>query len=445
MRINPRHSILVVDDESSMRLLLSGILEGEGYQVTPAPDGQTALELIRRRKYDLVLSDLRMPGLDGLSLLKLVKEQTPETAVIILTAYGSVENAVETMKAGAADYLTKPLKNPDELRLLVERVFGERRLRNQTEILLEEAGRQFPCNAVVTRHPAMQRALELVRQVASTDTTVLIQGESGTGKELIARCLHAASPRAREAFVAVNCAALAPALLESELFGHEKGAFTGAIARHLGRFERAHGGTLFLDEIGELDLSLQAKLLRVVQEKQFERVGGDKLISVDVRIVAATNRDLAELMRSRKFREDLYYRISAFPIHLPPLRERLEDIPALAEFLLNKIAARLGRSLKKLTPESMQALRNYSWPGNVRELENVLERALIVASSDLIIPQDLPFQSLVREEAPKTLAEVEKRTILAVLKANQGNQRQTADQLGISLRTLQYRLREYGL
>jgi DNA-binding NtrC family response regulator len=442
---NPRYSILIVDDESAMRLLLTGILEGEGYQVTHAPDGKIASELIQRRKFDLVLSDLRMPGLDGLSLLKLIKEQTPETILVMLTAYGSVESAVEAMKAGAADYLTKPLKNPDELRLLVKRIFSEKRIHNQVEIFQEETRRQFPCDALVTRHPSMQKALDLARQAAPTDTTVLIQGESGTGKELIARCIHAASLRAREAFIAVNCAALAPALLESELFGHEKGAFTGAITRHMGRFERAHGGTLFLDEIGELDPSLQVKLLRVLQEKQFERVGGNKLISVDIRIVAATNRELAELMRNRQFREDLYYRLSTFPIYLPPLRDRLEDIPDLAEFLIQKIAARLGRPPQKLRPESMLVLRNYPWPGNVRELENVLERALIVAPGDLIAPEDLPIQIPDKEMKIKTLAEIEKRAILAALEANHGHQRQTADQLGISLRTLQYRLREYGL
>jgi DNA-binding NtrC family response regulator len=445
MKKNPQYSILIVDDESAMRLFLCGVLEGEGYQTTPAQDGKEAGALLHKRKFDLVLSDVRMPGLDGLSLLRIIKEQSPETPVILLTAFGSVENAVEAMKAGATDYLAKPLKDPEELRLLVQRIFSEKRLRNQAEILQEETGRQFPCQTVVTRNSTMKRALDLARQVAATDTTVLIQGESGTGKELIARCIHEASPRAQEVFVAVNCASLAPTLLESELFGHEKGAFTGAVARHPGRFERAQGGTLFLDEIGEMDPSLQAKLLRVLQERQFERVGGDKLITVDVRIVAATNRDLQEAMRKKEFREDLYYRLSTFPIFLPPLRARIDDIPQLAEFLVAKAATRQGRNPKKLNPATLNALQKYAWPGNVRELENVMERALILAAAEEIIPADLPFPFEIPSSAPGTLAEIEKRAIRAALEDNQGHQRKTAEQLGISLRTLQYRLKEYGL
>jgi DNA-binding NtrC family response regulator len=438
-----RHSVLIVDDEASMRLLLQAILEGEGCQVTPAQNGKEASELIQRRKFDLIISDARMPQMDGMELLKLVREQAPETPVVILTAFGSIESAVEAMKLGAADYLTKPLQHPDELRRLVERVFAERLLRNQNAILQEETQEIFPCRSVITRNPAMQQALKFAMQAASTDTTVLILGESGTGKELLARCIHAGSRRAEKVFVPVNCAALAPTLLESELFGHEKGAFTGAVTQHTGRFERAHGGTLFLDEIAELDLSLQSKLLRVLEERQFERVGGSKIIYTDVRILAATNRDLREAIQQKAFREDLYYRLNVFPLHLPPLRERKEDIVPLADSLVAKAARKLGRAAKPLSQQAVSILQRYPWPGNVRELENVIERAMIVSSGVQIVPADFPFDLTYLEPTPTTLAEIEKQAILAALRANGGHHKKTAEQLGISLRTLQYRLKEY--
>jgi DNA-binding NtrC family response regulator len=437
------HSILIVDDEASMRLLLQAILEGEGYEVTPAQNGKEAASLIQRRKFDLIISDARMPQMDGMELLKLIREQAPETPVVILTAFGSIENAVEAMKMGAVDYLTKPLQNPDELRLLASRILNEKLLHNQNAILEEENRKLFPCESVITRNPAMKQALELAGQVAATETTVLIQGESGTGKELLARCIHTNSPRAGKVFVPVNCAALAPTLLESELFGHEKGAFTGAVAQHLGRFERAHGGTLFLDEIGELDLGLQSKLLRVLEGKQFERVGGAKTISTDVRILAATNRDLKEAAQQKKFREDLYYRLSVFPIYLPPLRERREDIVLLSDFLAVKVARKLGRPAKPISEEARNFLESYSWPGNVREMENVIERAMIVSKGEKIIPDDLPFPLPGKDSITRNLAEVEKQVILAALRENSGHHKKTADQLGISLRTLQYRLKQY--
>jgi two-component system, NtrC family, response regulator AtoC len=439
-----RHSILIVDDESSMRLFLSSVLEGEGYQVTPAANGKEAVELIRRRRFDLIVSDVRMPELGGMELLKLVKEQSPETPVVILTAFGSIESAVEAMKLGAADYLTKPLQSPDEVRMVAARLLSVKLIQNQNAILQEESQKAFPCTSVVTRNPALQAALDLAAQVAPTETTVLLLGESGTGKELLARCIHAGSRRAEKVFVPVNCAALAPALLESELFGHEKGAFTGAVSQHVGRFERAHGGTLFLDEIGELDLGLQSKLLRVLETRQFERVGGTRIIDTDVRIVAATNRDLKEAIQQRKYREDLYYRLNVFPIHLPPLRERREDILPLADFLAAKSARKLGRTAKPLSPEAAGILQRYPWPGNVREMENVIERAMIVSSHEQILPQDLPFDLTLNEPLPTTLAEIEKQAILAALRANGGHHKKAADQLGISLRTLQYRLKEYG-
>ena len=290
----------------------------------------------------------------------------------------------------------------------------------------------------------MQAALELATQAAPTDTTVLLLGESGTGKELLARCIHAGSRRAEKVFVPINCAALAPTLLESELFGHRKGAFTGADELRIGLCEVADGGTLFLDEIGELDLGLQSKLLRVLETRQFERVGGARIIDTDVRIVAATNRDLKEAIQQRKYREDLYYRLNVFPIHLPALRERREDILPLADFLAAKSARKLGRAAKPFSPEAAGILQRYPWPGNVREMENVIERAMIVSSHEQILPQDLPFDLTLNEPMPTTLAEIEKQAILAALRANGGHHKKTADQLGISLRTLQYRLKEYG-
>ncbi|MEW5974817.1 MAG: sigma-54 dependent transcriptional regulator [Acidobacteriota bacterium] len=438
-----RHSVLVVDDESAMRLLLVSILEGEGYAVTPAQNGREALQLIQKRKFDLILTDVRMPEMDGIRLLSAIREQSPETPTVILTAFGSVEDAVQAMKLGAADYLTKPLGNPDELRLLVSRLLGQRLLCNQNAVLNEDAQHEFPCRSMVTRNTAMQRAIDMAIQVAGADTTVLVLGESGTGKELLARCIHAHSTRADKAFVPVNCAALAPSLLESELFGHEKGAFTGAIAQHIGRFERAHGGTLFLDEIGELDPGLQSKLLRVLQEREFERVGGSRIISVDVRIVAASNRDLKKAVQEGGYREDFYYRVSVFPIQLPPLKERREDVEPLTESFLNRISRRLGKPSKRLAPSAQKMLRDYDWPGNVRELENVLERALIIARGHSIQPEDLPLEEAL-QVSPRTLAEIEKDAILRALGENDGHHRKTAEQLGISLRTLQYRLKDYA-
>ena len=324
-------SILVVDDEPAMRLLLSSVLKEEGHDVTAAASGEEALQLIAKRHYHLVLTDLKMPGISGLELLEQVKRDDPGTAVIILTAFGTVEGAVEAMRRGAVHYLLKPLSNPEELRLSVRRVLEEQRVTDEATTLRQATEAVFPFGEIVAGDGKMQSALELGRSVASTDATVLITGETGTGKELMARAIHHWSPRAEQSFVAVNCAALAESLLESELFGHEKGSFTGAVGQRRGRFELAHGGTLLLDEVGEMTHALQSKLLRVLQEGTFERVGGTKTVTVDVRVVAATNRDLQRLVAERVFREDLYYRLSVFPIMLPPLRERPADILPLAD------------------------------------------------------------------------------------------------------------------
>jgi two-component system response regulator FlrC len=435
-------TILVVDDDPGFRRLLETILTREGYQVHTAASVTEALQAGQKRAFDLVLTDLKLPDGDGTAVLRWWKENAPETPVIMITAFGTVSSAVEAMKLGAADYISKPLSSPDELRILVRKTLDVRSLEGRLELLREQE-REFSCQSLIASDPAMAPVLQLIQRVAPTSATVLLIGESGVGKELIARCIHENSGRSRQVFVPVNCAALSPTLIESELFGHEKGAFTGAVDRHLGRFERAHGGTLFLDEIGELDANLQAKLLRVLQEKTFERVGGTRQITVDVRIIAATNRDLKRAVEEGKFREDLYYRISAFPIRIPPLRERPADILKLARFLLERSARSLGKAPPQLSPGAEQALLAYGWPGNVRELQNAMERAAILCDRT-VEPSDLPFEAA-EASRPVTFKDIERKAIEDALRANGGNRTKAAAQLGISLRTLQYRLKEYGL
>ena len=444
----PKGSILVVDDEPAMRLLLSSVLKDEGHDVTAAASGEEALQLIAKRHYHLVLTDLKMPGISGLDLLEQVKRDDPGTAVIILTAFGSVESAVEAMRMGAVHYLLKPLSNPEELRLSVRRVLEEQRVTDEATTLRQATEAVFPFGEIVAGDGKMLAALELGRSVAPTDATVLITGETGTGKELMARAIHHWSPRAEQSFVAVNCAALAESLLESELFGHEKGSFTGAVSQRRGRFELAHGGTLFLDEVGEMTHALQSKLLRVLQEGTFERVGGTKTVTVDVRVIAATNRDLQRLVVERVFREDLYYRLSVFPIMLPPLRERPADILPLADHVLRQASRRFGKRIVGFAGDVPALLQGYAWPGNIRELQNVIERAVIlcreerIPSAHLHLPLSSPALS---PGAPKTLRELEREAILAALAAHRGNRRKAADELGVGLRTLYTRLREYGI
>jgi two-component system response regulator FlrC len=446
--VKPKGSILVVDDEPAMRLLLSSVLVEEGHDVTAAASGEEALRLIAKRHFHLVLTDLKMPGISGLELLEQVKRDDPGTAVIILTAFGTVEGAVEAMRMGAVHYLLKPLSNPEELRLSVRRVLEERRVTDETTNLRQATEAVFPFGEIVAGDGKMQAALELGRSVAPTDATVLITGETGTGKELMARAIHHWSPRAGQSFVAVNCAALAESLLESELFGHEKGSFTGAVGQRRGRFELAHGGTLFLDEIGEMTHALQSKLLRVLQEGTFERVGGTKTVTVDVRVIAATNRDLQRLVAERIFREDLYYRLSVFPILLPPLRERPADILPLAARVLQQANRRFGKRIVGFAGDVPALLQEYAWPGNIRELQNVVERAVIlcrevrIPSAHLHLSVSPPVPSA---GAPKTLMDLEREAILSALAAHKGNRRKAADQLGIGLRTLYTRLREYGI
>ncbi len=435
--------ILIVDDDPGFRALLQTILKGEGYDVQTTGSIAAAIRAGAQQQFHIVLTDLKLPDGDGLAILRRWRENGWQTPFIVITGFGTVPSAVEAMKLGAVDYLGKPLSSPDELRILVQKALAGQRVANERDVLREENAARFSTGNIIAEHPSMVRTLALVRKVAATNATVLVTGESGTGKEILARLIHDNSPRADRVFVAVNCAALSPTLIESELFGHEKGAFTGAGGQHSGRFERAHGGTLFLDEIGELDANLQTKLLRVLQERTFERVGGARQITVDVRVVAATNRDLKSQVKDGAFRQDLYYRISAFPIEAPPLRERGSDIVKLARFFLGRAARDMGKPAPGLSPEAEAALMSYVWPGNVRELENMMERAAIladgeVALDDLAIADDAPSR-------PLRFTDIERKAIEDALADNGGNRTRAARQLGISLRTLQYRLKEYGL
>ena len=440
--------ILVVDDEAGIRSFLSAALEGEGHEVSEAADVAGALEQIGRGSFPLVITDLRMPGADGMDLVRRLRSEQPEVQVIVITAHGSVDAAVEAMKLGAFDFLQKPLSGPAELRLLAARALERHQLQARQEIATTSREPQLSYGCA-----PMESVVHALRKVASTDATVLLQGESGTGKEVAARSLHAWSPRRERPFVAVNCAALAETLLESELFGHERGAFTGASERRRGRIELAAGGTLFLDEVGELKPAMQAKLLRVLQERCFERVGGSQTVSCDVRWVAATNRDLTEMMLTGDFREDLYHRLAVFPVTLPPLCQRPDDLLPLADALLGRIGAELGRPTVTLSEEARRALVEHDWPGNIRELANALERALIMADSAIEVT-DLSLGPRRRQpeatvsaaiaELP-TMEEAERDAIRQALEHYDGNRRRAAEHLGIGLRTLYDKLKKHGL
>jgi len=442
--------ILLVEDDATFRSLLTAILEGEGYAVTEREDGKAALLTLQRQSFDLVLSDLRLPGLNGLDLFRSANAQGVAPPFLLLTAFGTIEEAVAAMKEGVADFLTKPLKDPATLRTLVRRILDNGLKERSLTVLKEREATGLPPEEVLFAGQAMHEVQQLIANVAPTQATVLISGESGTGKELAARAIHLASQRAAAPFVTLNCAAIPENLLESELFGHEKGAFTGAVQARQGKFELASGGTLFLDEIGELPLSLQSKLLRVLQERVFERVGGSRELRTDVRIVAATNRDLADEVRERRFREDLYYRLNVFPIHLPPLRERRDGLSLLVSYLLRRASMQTGRPSQEIEASALAALNGYAWPGNIRELQNIIERAVILGRGRIGV-QQLPEG--VRNQAVPTgndgedgsLRERERATILETLAACGNNRRMAAERLGISKRTLQYRLKEYGL
>ena len=441
--------ILVVDDEKNTREGLARALRGE-YEVAEAENGLRALEWLETHAADVVLSDLRMPGLDGMALLARLLARDPRPVVILLTAYGNIETAVEAMRRGAYDFLAKPV-NLDRLELLLKRALGERRLDAENQRLKAQLDVKFGFENIIGVSSAMQEVFQTIRQVAPTRATVLIQGESGTGKELVARALHQCSPRARGPFVPVHCAALAPTLLESELFGHEKGAFTGAVERRRGRFELADGGTLFLDEVGEIDPALQVKILRVLEERKFERVGGTETVEVDVRLVAATNRDLKKRVAEGAFREDLFYRLYVVNMLLPPLRERDGDIVLLAQHYLKTLAAENGKTLKGITPEAMDALTAYAWPGNVRELRNVIERMVVLGHGDRLGVRDLPAH--LRAAGPggagarpgTALRDAERQLIEEALRRHKGHRTRAARDLGISRRTLHRKLNEFGL
>ena len=442
--------ILIVDDELPQLELIGGFLKKQGFDVVEAGGGEKALQIFRQESFDLVLTDQKMPKMSGLDLLKAVRALNPEEAVIVMTAYGSIETAVSAIKEGASDYLTKPL-NLDELLHRIETVKERNRLLTENRDLREALHERIRIEGIIGESGHMQEVFSLVRRVAPSEATVLIRGESGTGKELIAQAIHYASPRASRSLVRLNCAALPETLLESELFGHEKGAFTGAYATRKGRFEMANGGSLFLDEIGDLQLHLQAKLLRVLQEKEFERVGSSRPIPVDVRILAATHRDLEKLIQEGQFREDLYYRLNVVTIVLPPLRERRQDIPPLLDHLVKKFAEKNGKTIKGFTQEARDALLRYDYPGNVRELENIVERATVITRDEVIGRSDLPLTVQASEKVDDrgtnmtaVVEGLERKMIKEALAQSDGVQTRAADKLGITERALRYKLKKYG-
>ncbi|MCC6545624.1 sigma-54-dependent Fis family transcriptional regulator [Candidatus Sumerlaeota bacterium] len=443
--------IMVVDDEKNTREGLKWALESTGAEVFLAENGEQALVKLGNLPVDLVISDLKMPKMDGMELLTHVHEEFPETDFVMLTGHGTVETAVDAMKKGAFDYLIKPV-NIDELQVLVDRVFDQKSLKLENERLRREVDDKYGFDSIIGRSAPMENIFEKIRQVAPTKASILIQGETGTGKELIAKAIHFNSNRRRKPFVAVNCGALTQTLLESELFGHEKGAFTGAIKQKAGRFEVANGGTIFLDEIGETTPELQVRLLRVLQEQEFERVGGTKSVKVDVRIIAASNRDLKKEVEAGRFREDLYYRLNVIRIDLPPLRERVEDIPLIANHYLKQFNREHGKNLE-LNPKTISMLQNFHWPGNVRQLRTVMESAVILTSGKEIQPRNLPDE--VRSEkmttggvklrVGMTVEDAERELIKATLADFQGNKARAARTLGLGRKTLYRKLQQYGI
>ncbi len=451
--------ILVVEDEHAIRLALKGLLRREGHEVVLAEDGDIAIEMLGAEVFDLVITDLALGrGKSGMDVLRAAKQERPEIAVVMITAYGSEKIAVEAMKAGADDYVPKPFDN-DELRVVVARSLERHRLERENRLLREQLQRDFGFDNLIGSGAAMRRVFETIQKVAETDLSVMIRGESGTGKELVAQALHSTSSRRSRPFIAVNCAAIHRELVESELFGHEKGAFTGADRRRVGRFEAADGGTIFLDEIGDMAPETQAKVLRVLEERKFERVGSTETIAVDVRVVCATHRDLEKEIEAGRFREDLYYRLKVVEIELPPLRERIEDFAALSDRFLSQVAKRLDREKKALGTTALARLARHPWPGNIRELRNVLERAAVLSAGSEIVEEDLqldandegtpgavadlalPFAEAKRQ----TVERFEREYLSRVLEAHGGNVSRTATAIGMVRQSLQQKIRELGL
>ncbi|MDW7643686.1 MAG: sigma-54 dependent transcriptional regulator [Desulfuromonadales bacterium] len=448
--------ILVVDDEESMREFLSIMLKREGYGVNVASDGAQALDLLKENSYDLIISDIQMPRLGGFELLAQVMARTPETAMIMITAFSSTEQAVEAMKQGAYDYITKPFKN-EEIRLIVKNALERKTLRQENQELKKELGRRYSFGNLIGKSRSMQQVYDLIAKVAASRANILVTGESGTGKELVARAIHYNSDRHEAPFVPINCGAIPENLLESELFGHEKGSFTGAIQQKPGLFEVANGGTLFLDEIGELPAMMQVKLLRVLQEREVRRVGGTRDIPVDVRVVAATNKDLEAEVASGTFREDLFYRLNVIRLALPPLRERRDDIPLLIEHFYQKLTGKKGLHVGE---KAMRRLLDYGWPGNIRELENIVERCLVLGQGEDLtedcLPTNLVADSITAEgqfsQIPDTgldidayLGAIEKDILLKALDKTSGVRKKAAELLGISFRSIRYRLAKFGI
>jgi two-component system response regulator AtoC len=444
--MNKAVRILVVDDEMIVREALSNYLREDGYEAVAVETGAEALRKVEGERWNVLFVDLKMPGMDGLEVLREVRKITSDVPVIIITAYASIDSAVQAMKDGAYDYIVKPF-DPEAIALVVEKVVEHQRLVQENILLRERLDQEYKFEEIIGKSHPMQEIFELVKNVAESDASVLITGESGTGKELIARALHANSPRRYNPFITASCGAMTEGLLESELFGHEKGAFTGALYTKKGRFELAEGGTLFLDEIGEISPKTQVDLLRVLDENGFMRVGGVDQIMVDVRILSATNRDLQKAIQEGVFREDLFYRLNVVSIHLPPLRKRREDIPLLAEHFLDKFKAETNKRIDRISPQALKLMMEYDWPGNVRELENAIERAVVVGKKNEIVPENLPFfnQSRAPESGLKSLKEREKLHIQHVLEENGWNISKTAEELEIDRVTLYNKIKRYNL
>ncbi len=447
--------VLIVDDEAGMQRLLARILDRQGYETLTVGSAKEAMQLINSDSFDLVLTDIQMPGMNGLELLREIKAFDPSLPIIVVTAYGTVESAVEALRAGAYDYITKPFET-DEIKLTVAKAFERERLLAENRYLHEELEQKYRFSGIVGSSQIMADVFEMASSVAVSNASVLVTGESGTGKELIARSVHYNSPRKDKPFIVLNCAVFSEGVIESELFGHEKGAFSGAISTKKGRFELADQGTLFIDEVGEMSPSAQVKLLRVIQEHEFERVGGTRTIKTDVRLVAATNKDLAAEVQAGRFREDLFYRLNVVHLTMPPLRDRREDIEPLVQHFLEKYKAETGKKISEISPKALSDLIAHEWPGNVRELQNAIERAVVLSRSDIITPNDLPQEVRGGNEIcltlPQTgsnltdiLDDLERQLIIQTLRREGASQTRAAESLGIARTTLRYKMEKYGL